>query len=269
MKVRLATVGLMLLMACADAPVQSSEPTLEVPDAVEIDDLPQTREAFLAELAPLPEGPVSVTYQVSGPGGMTGTLTVLAAEGARRHEQWSLLLPMAGAEPVRIEGASIQTPDLLWTDAVEGSAALQALPLGRLADAYFDLEPQTRASVTKHVRGWHDEVSRGSAAHPGAVDAVLGQACLRTRNAGQSLCVWETTGLPLEYRSEVFVMVATEIQRGVEAPADAFEVPAGGQQATGSNDAFDPAESLKRLADGDLAEVASLLQPSLRVLSGA
>ncbi len=269
MKARLATVGLVLLVACADAPVEPREPMLEVPDAVEIDDLPPTRDAFLAELAPLPEGPVSVTYQVSGPGGMTGTLTVIAAEGARRREQWSLSLPVTGAEAVAIDGASIQTPDALWTDAAEGSAALQALPLGRLADAYLALDASTRAAVVEHVRGWHDEVSRGREAHPGAVDAVLGQACLRTRNAGQSLCVWEAAGLPLEYRSEVFMMVATEIRRGIELPSGTFDLPTGGQRATGAVDAFDPAASLKRLADGDLAEVASLLQPGLRVASEA
>ncbi len=263
MKPRRALVTLTWLAACAQAPAESSQPVLDVPDAVEIDDFPATGEALFAELAPMPLGPVRVEYAVTGPGGMKGTMTVVAAEGARRAEKWALSMPLPGSETVSITGASIQTPEVAWSDGVEGSAELISLPLGRLGGGFFELAVPQQRAIVRHVRRWHQDVQHGREAHPGSRDAVAGRQCLRTQTAGQSLCVWEETGLPLEYRSQAFSLVATDVRAGVDLPEGAFEIPPGAQLKTDGARAFDVTASLEKLADGDLAELPSLLQPRL------
>lgn len=266
MKPRRALVTFAWLAACAQAPAESSEPVLDVPDAVEIDDFPASEEALFAELAPMPLGPVQIDYVVTGPGGMEGSMRVTAAEGARRSETWSLRMPLPGSSPVAIEGASIQTPQVAWTDAVEGSAELLSMPLGQLAGGFFELEVPQQRAIVRHVRRWHEEVAHARQAHPGSIDAVAGRTCLRTQTAGQSLCVWEETGLPLEYRSQAFTLIATEVRVGVELGEGAFEIPAGAQLKTDGVRAYDVDTSLKKLAAGDLAELPSFLQPRLGLM---
>ncbi len=258
-------LALLWLTACAQPPAESSEPELTVPDAVEIDDYPATAEALFAEFAPMPGGAVSVEYSVAGPGGMSGTMTVTVAQGARRAERWSLSMPLPGAEAVAIHGASVSTPALSWADGVEGSAELVALPLGRIADRYFSLDVKTQHAIVDHVRTWHEEVAWGREAHPGSIDVVADRRCLRSQTAGQSLCVWERTGLPLEYRSEAFTLVATEIREGVAVDETTFQIPSGAQRKADALEAFDVDDSLAKLAAGDLAELPGLLQPRLRV----
>ena len=253
------------LAACAQPPAESSEPDLAVPDAVEIDDYPGSKEALFAEFAPLPGGPVQVEYEVRGPGGMQGTMTVLVAEGARRAERWTLQLPMVDAEPLEIHGAAIQTAATAWTDAAEGSAERVPLPLGRIGDAFFALDVQTQHAIIDNVRTWHEEVARGRELHPGTLDAVADTSCLRTVTAGQSLCVWERTGLPLEYRSEAFTVVATEVRTGVSVDDAAFSIPAGTPLKADALQTFDVGASLEKLSAGDLAELPGLLQPRLRI----
>lgn len=266
MKVRRLLLVLACATACAQPPAESSEPDLAVPDAVEIDDYPASAEALYAEFAPMPGGPAVVRYAVTGPGGMEGTMTVTVAEGARRAESWSLQMPLPGREPLQIRGAAVQTPDVAWTDAAEGSAERVAMPLGRIGKGFFALDSGTQHAIVDHVRTWHDEVARGRDAHPGTIEAVAGEACLRTRTAGQSLCVWEETGLPLEYRSEAFSLVATEVRRGVEIDETTFRIPGGAQDKADLLQTFDVDASLKRLASGDLAQLPTLLQPSLRIV---
>ena len=236
-----------------------------MPDAVEIDDYPADADALYAEFAPLPGGPVAVDYVVKGPGGMEGTMTVIVAEGSRRAESWTLEMPMPDGERMQIEGTAIQNAGTSWTDAAEGSAESVPLPLGRIGDAFFELDRDTQHAIVDHVRTWHREVARGREAHPGAVDSVAGQRCLRTQTAGQTLCVWERTGLPLEYRSEAFAVMATSVRVGVEVDDHTFEIPAGAPMKPDALQTFDVDASLRTLASGNLAELPSLLQPRLRV----
>ncbi len=265
MKARPALLLVASLAACAQPAAESSEPDLAVPDAVEIDDYPADVDALYAEFAPLPGGPVAVEYDVKGPGGMEGSMTVMVAEGSRRAEAWSLQMPMPGGETMTIEGAAIQTAAMSWTDAAEGSAETVPLPLGRIGKAFFELDTDTQHAVINHVRTWHREVTHGRETHPGAVDSVAGQACLRTRTAGQTLCVWETTGLPLEYRSEAFAVVATSVRVGVSVDDDTFAIPAGAPLKADALQTWDVDASLRTLASGNLAELPSLLQPRLRI----
>jgi len=256
---------LVWLTACAQPSAESSEPELTVPDAVEIDDYPASPQALFEEFAPMPGGAVTIEYTVSGPGGMSGTMSVTAAQGARRAEHWSLSMPMPGAQAIEIRGASIQTPALSWTDAAEGSAELVALPLGRVGEGFFLLDVSTQHAIVDHVRTWHEEVARGRESHPGSIDAVADKPCLRSQTAGQSLCVWEDTGLPLEYRSQAFTLVATKVVEGVTVDESTFRIPEGAQRKADSRAAFDVEKSLEKLAAGDLAELPGLLQPRLRV----
>lgn len=253
------------LAACAQPAAEPSGPDLVVPDAVEIDDYPADADALYAEFAPLPGGPVAVEYEVKGPGGMEGTMTVVVAEGLRRAETWTLVMPMPEGETMQIEGAAIQTAAMSWTDAAEGSAETVPLPLGRIGEAFFELDTDTQHAVINHVRTWHREVARGREVHPGAVDSVAGQPCLRTQTAGQTLCVWETTGLPLDYRSEAFSVVATSVRREVNVDDDTFAIPGGAPLKADALQTFDVDASLRTLASGNLAELPSLLQPRLRV----
>lgn len=265
MKARQALVLVATMAACAQAPTESSEPDLEVPDAVVIDDYPVDAEALYAEFAPLPSGPVAVDYDVKGPGGMKGTMNVVVAEGSRRAEAWTLQMPMPDGETMTIDGRAVQSPSVSWTDAAEGSAQAVPLPLGRIGAGFFELDVDTQHAVVDHVRTWHREVARGRDAHPGAVDTVAGQSCLRTQTAGQVLCVWEATGLPLEYRSEAFVVVATSVRVGVNVEDGTFAVPPGAPLRADALQTFDEAASLSKLASGNLAELPSLLQPRLRL----
>ena len=253
------------LAACAQPPAESSEPELAIPDAVEIDYYPASQEALFAEFAPLPGGPVAVDYALRGPGGMQGTMTVIVAEGARRSETWTLRMPMVDSRPMEIRGAAIQTAATAWTYAAEGSAERVPLPLGRIGDAFFALDVRTQHAIIDSVRSWHAEVEHGRALHPGTLDVVAGTSCLRTVTAGQSLCVWERTGLPLEYRSEAFTVVATEVRTGVAVNDATFQIPSGTPVKADALQTFDVGASLERLAGGDLAELPGLLQPRLRI----
>ncbi len=254
------------LAACAQPAAESGELDLAVPDAVEIDDYPTSTDALFAEFAPLPGGPVAIDYVVEGPGGMVGTMTVTVAAGGRRAEAWSLEMPMPGRDsPIEIRGAAIQTPAMAWTDAAEGSAETVALPLGRIGEAFFELDASTQHAIVDHVRTWHAEVEHGRALHPGTVDAVAGQDCLRTQTAGQSLCVWESAGLPLEYRSQAFSVVATAIRSDVSVDETTFQIPGGAQAKADVLQTFDVGASLEKLAAGDLAELPGLMHPRLRI----
>lgn len=249
---------------CAETVVEPDASALEVPDAVEIIDVPSTRDEFLAELIPLPEGPITIDYDVHGPGGIAGTMHVVLAEGGRRRENWSLKMPLPTGEVVAIEGAAIVTPDHEWNDAAEGAATMHALGLGGLADAYLAADEATRGSAIEHVRAWHQEIASGRQEHPGTRETVLGRPCLRSRVAGQSLCVWEDAGLPLAYRSDAFSLEATRIETRATLADDEFEIPAGAQSIA-SSEVFDPAAALEKVASGDLAQIIAVLQPSLRL----
>lgn len=258
-------LALVVLLACESTPpVTPDFPELQPPDSVTVIDVPESREAFLAELAPLPHASVSIAYEVTGPGGMHGTLELLAAPGGYRRETWSLSLPTAVGEPIAIAGSAIQTPDRSWTDAVEGAAVLSDVPLGAIADAYAKLDPQARRDITSTLRRFHADLAAGRRARPGNRARVQDRDCLVTRVAAHRLCVWEETGLPLQYTGAAFDVVAQRIEIDAPIPDGAFELPPGGQRAP-EQTALDPAKSLERLAAGDVAELAILLQPGLRL----
>lgn len=242
-------------------------PVLEVSDNVEVLDVPTSEAEFLAELAPLPFAALQVSYDVSGPGGIEGTLEVLTTAGGFRREQWSLTLLVGEDRREHIQGATIQTPSLVWNDGVEGAAVVHEVPLRSLAQAYLKASLPTQRAVTRHLRQWHQSLANAREQYPGQRESVLGVSCLRTTVAGHAVCLWEDTGLPLAYQSEAFEIRAREIELEPEVAANAFEIPDGGRRAADRAQRLDPDASLERLAEGDFVEVAHLLQPGLRLAS--
>jgi hypothetical protein len=255
-----------LLAGCgqvpATAPADFSD--LTASPAAEKLDAPTTRETFLAELAPLPHDAVRIEYDVTGPGGMVGTLDLLAAPGGRRRESWSLTLARAHADPIAIKGGAVQTADRAWTDAVDGAAVVRRVPLGPIADAYLRLPDLARVKVMASLRRYHAELAAARATHRGERETVNGQSCLLTRVAGHDLCIWEETGLPLRYQGMTFTILARAITLDGDVDAAAFALPPGGTRAADDDTVFDAASSLERLAEGDAAELGRILQPGLR-----
>jgi hypothetical protein len=262
-----ALAGLALgLLACeATPPAVPDFSELQPPDRVLVSDLPETRDAFLAELAPLPFDAVKIAYEVTGPGGLHGTLELLATPGGYRREAWKLELPTTAIEPIAIEGAAIHTPDRTWTDAVDGAAIVRDVPLGDIADAYLELPPASRAEVAATLRRFHAELAAGRRARPGTRARVQDRDCLLTRVAAHRVCVWEETGLPLQYTGAAFDVVAQHVDVAPTVPRRAFELPPGARRATEDVPPLDPTRTLERLAAGDVAELAILLQPGLRL----
>lgn len=230
---------------------------------------PISRDAFLKELLPLWDiGTVVVVYDVRGPAGLQGTVEVLARGGGYRRDNWRLTLPLPDAEPVEITGSTIQTPDLRWSRVGDQAPQARALSLGGLADAYVRAAPSEREVVIEAVRGWHRTLAQGRAEQPGSRGRVLGIDCLDARAGSQQLCVWEETGLPLRYEGAAFSLVAKHVERDVELGPHAFDVPDGFDvpgQAPPHNGSADPAATLRALAGGDVAILAVVTQPGLRL----
>ncbi len=223
-----------------------------------------TREDFLEVLAPLPYETLRIGYAVTGPAGIRGTLEIAARPGGFRHERWSLRLPTDDGD-VPLEGVRIQTPDGIWSDGIEGVPQVRASPLGALADAFVALPSARQTRVLARLADWHEALARGRAENPGQRDAVLDVSCLLTRVGGHELCVWETVGLPLRYRGGAFEVVAQEIHRDDALPDDLFVFPDHAAHDTASTRQRDPQRTLQSLEAGDYAELALLLQPTLRL----
>lgn|GEM_PF-1619676 len=228
--------------------------------------VPGSREGFLHVLAPMPSDGLTVSYVVSGPAGLNGSLEILVAPGGRRREVWSLELPMPDGESRWIEESATQTEDYIWTGSGDG-LEVQRAPLGAIADAYLRLPHAERKQVVESLDAFRRRIVDARVEHPGPRREVLGVPCLATRLAAQELCVWEQTGLPLEYRGNAFSLELQSIDEHAEVPAHAFAVPAAVEQAAPSVD-LDPAESLDRLARRDYAELGPLLHPGLRLPLG-
>jgi hypothetical protein len=255
------------LVACDEAAPRHGDPPDLTPVAGAALELPDSEAAFLNALVPLPEGDVRVTYDVTGPIGMHGTLVATARAGGYRHEAWAVEVGMPdevdGGAPRRIEGSRLRTPDVSWTDAVGGAAVVRTQALGDVARAYLELEPGLQSLVAYRIGQWRRDIAQGRKTHPGTTDVVLDQPCLVTHVASHRVCVWEETGLPLTYAGEAFAVRATAIETNLAVDDDLFEVPPGGERAADDGARVDPRALVIALAAGDFAEVVALTQPGL------
>lgn len=261
-------VALAVLAAACDAPaselaIETEASAAPIAEALPI---PDTREGFLRELAPLPSDAVQVSYEVEGPGGLSGTLEVLLQPGGLRREHWILDLPVPGGESESIEGESIQTSDFAWTGA-PSRWTVERAPFGALADGYLGLAAEDRRAVIDSIRSFRDRLADARREHPGNAEEILGVSCLAVRLAAQELCVWEETGLPLRYAGNAFTLRALAIDLDPAIDAEAFAVPSDVEHAAPAPD-LDPQASLQRLAERNYAELGPLLHPGLRLPLG-
>lgn len=230
--------------------------------------LPADRAAILRELSPLPAEALVVVYALRAPGGVTGTLEVLARPGGFRRENWTIEVPMGVEGTRQLEGSTIQTPDGVW---IEGTAptAVRPSPLGALADAYLALDPAKRRAVVERLRARRELLARARASEAETPERVLDVPCRVTRVATIELCLWEETGLPLRYHGhgddDGLSLRAISIDDQAGIGERAFALPPGAP--TGAPEGLDPAAALHRLAQGDLAELAPYLHPGLRLPS--
>ena len=247
-----------LVCGCSQPDALVSVPQLEAAQR-EPATVPTTRDDFLRLLSPLPSEALVIVYSVEGPAGMRGTAELIARHGGYERQNW-----VVDVGEARIEGSNIRTPDMQWSQGVEGTAIRSPVILGRLADAFEEASSDVKADVVAAVQGFHAALDRGRSARPGPQREVAGETCLVTKVALSELCVWEPAGLPLSYRSDAFVVEATHIDRSPDIGETAFVVPPG-QWRPEDAEAFDARAALQQLARGEVAELTRWLQPSLQL----
>jgi hypothetical protein len=227
--------------------------------------LPADRAAILRELAPLPSEALLVVYALEGPGGVTGSLEVLARPGGLRRENWRIHVPLGEEGERQLDGSTVQTPDGVW---IEGSDAPPTpSPLGALADAFLALPEASRRAVVEELRAHRQALARARAAETEPPEQILGRPCHVTRVATLEMCLWEATGLPLRYASDGLRLRAIHIDDDAGIGPHAFEPPPPARAAVGRVPGLDPAAALAHAAEGDLAELAPWLHPGLRLPS--
>jgi hypothetical protein len=233
------------------------------PELVE-EALPADRAAILRELAPLPSEALLVVYEVAGPGGVTGSLEVLARPGGYRRENWTIHVPLGEEGSRQLDGATVQTPDGVW---IEGSdAAPTPSPLGALAEAWLALPEGSRRAVVEQLRAHRHALAQARAAELEPAERILDVPCHVTRVATIEMCLWEATGLPLRYASDGLQLRAIHIDERAGIGEHAFDPP-GPVPAMATMAGLDPTAVLVRAAEGDLAELAPWLHPGLRLPS--
>lgn len=210
---------------------------------------------------------VRVEYEVSGPGGMHGSLEIVAKRGGYRSERWALQMPTPGGEPMLLEGQAVATPQLRWTTNADAVPELRPSPLNAIALAYVELEAADRLKITEQVRSWYEDLERGRREHPAEQGSFVGQPCMESQVIGHSICLWEATGLPLHYVSDAFTVTATAIDRSPEVDPSLFSPPSEGRRVVASQAELSPQEALERLRAGDLTEVTQLGQPGIQVVA--
>ncbi|MEM7160010.1 MAG: hypothetical protein AAF799_44640 [Myxococcota bacterium] len=263
-----AFLGLLTLGAC-DEETGSSEDRASMEERIgdvlpvvvpQDAPLPADRAEILRELAPLPSDALVVVFEVQGPGGLEGTLEVLARPGGYRRENWTLEVPLGREGTRRLAGSTIQTPDGVW---MEGTApeTFTSSPLGALADAYLELDEEHRREVMDNLRGLRSTLAEARGNELATPEKILGVPCHDARVATIDMCLWEATGLPLRYDSEGLKLRALNIDTKVSIGEHAFDLPF----ATSGDANFDAEAALARLAEGDLSELAPLLHPGLRM----
>jgi hypothetical protein len=256
-----ATLATLATLACDDPAPAGDMPLVPLGDAARPAEVAITRDAFLAELSPLPSDALLVVYDVEGPGGLDGTLEVMLRPGGWRRENWSLALPVAG-DRVELTGTTIQTPDAIYVDGPEGRDA-RRIGIGALADAWLDLDPDTQHAVIDGLRRMHER--RTGARPPDAsTETVLGLPCRAERIAAQDVCMWEAAGLPLRASGGGFHLEAIRVQLDPDLGATAFAIPADVTPVR-DPDPVAPGAALVALAEGRPADIAAWLHPGLRL----
>lgn len=225
--------------------------------------LPADRAAILRELAPLPSEALLVVYEVEGPGGVTGSLEVLARPGGFRRENWTIHVPLGEEGERQLDGSTVQTPDGVWIEGAD--APPTPSPLGALAEAWLALPEASRRAVVEQLRAHRHALALARAAETEPPEQILDRPCHVTRVATIELCLWEATGLPLRYASDGLRLRAIHVDEHASIGEQAFDPPPSAGATVGRVPGLDPAAALARAAEGDLAELAPWLHPGLRL----
>jgi hypothetical protein len=261
--VKTRAIVLVLAAACAGEPTTATAPAsvaVELPAAIR--PIPADRDGVLHELAPLPSPSIVVVYDVTGPAGLAGSLEVLAAPGGRRRENWALRLPVDGRDH-DLRGSKVRTPDVVWQAPDGETGRLVPARLGAIADAIVDLDPTTRTKVIELVRAWRSELELARVEHPGSVETIAGEQCVRVPVGTGEVCTWEATGLPLRWVGSGsngqpgFSLVARHIDRSAVLGASAFEIPLGAERIAAPP--FDVLDRVAAVARGDRSAIADLV----------
>ena len=213
---------------------------------------------------------IALSYRLSGPAGSSGKLEVQIAPGGLRKESWELTLPAMGeAGPRTIRSERVQNHDWVWS-AVDGAAGERyPSPLADIAAAYDARDPASRENLVRTLRDWHEALASARAEQPGEREMIEGISCLRMNMAGQSLCLWEETGLPLRHESDSFRLELSSVRRSVEMGASSFVLPevAGAAKTVSAPESWKSKgeEWLVELERGEPAALASVLTPGLRL----
>lgn len=226
------------------------------------DALPRDRATILRELAPLPSEALLVVYAIEGPGGVTGSLEVLARPGGYRRENWTIHVPLGAEGSRRLDGSTIQTPDGVWIEGADASEPTPS-PLGALADAWLGLPEASQREVVAQLRAREESLAEARAAEPEPPEQILDVPCHVTRVATIELCLWEATGLPLRYASDGLRLQAIHIDERAGIGEHAFDPP--GPLERIEVPGLDAAAVMQRAAAGDLRELAPWLHPGLRL----
>lgn len=230
--------------------------------------IPNDAAAFLARLAPVPEGAVRIRYTLRGPGGSEGELDVVMRSGLQRAERWSLRMPKPGAESLTVGGASTMTPAHMWAGERGAPGERYPLPFEAIAERYVQADAAQRAGWIAQIDAWHAALAGARRDAPGDRDEVAGISCLKMQMAGQDLCLWEETGLPLRHRGAAFELEAQRVEVGAALSDADFEAPPAAAQAKTVAAPATPvnAENFFELLERqDSAALSLVLTPGLRL----
>lgn len=261
-----AVLTVISAVGCASPSAPSAEePTRSIPAAVEV---PVDRDGILRRLAPLPHASIIVVYDVEGPANLRGTMELLAAPGGYRRENWSITLDMNADDAgdanehdrIEIRTTVIETPDALWRASDGTAGRRQPRHLGALAQAYLELDGETRRRVASTLDRWQADLAAARREHPGPRDTVLGVGCLDLEIAGQRVCLWEAADIALRHEGDGLRLLGRSIETDTELGAHAFLIPDDDESPDDDHnpnaDAIDAREQMRRLADGRYASLA-------------
>lgn len=247
--------------------------------------IPVDGAAFLAELAPLPfqvnkpvEGRVEtalrLSYHLVGPAGSSGELVVVLASAGLRTEAWHLTLPAVdGGQGRDIRALRVQNRNWVWAAVGDSAGEKYPNPLNSVAEAYDARGEEARRRLVDTVRHWQSELDKARSQHPGEREEIEGISCLRMNMAGQVLCLWEETGLPLRHQGDAFSLELRGVDKAFVVDAETFALPA---QAASAIEVAAPLDWdlkgedwLAQLERGNPAALASYLTPGLRLPTAA
>lgn len=218
---------------------------------------PDDEASVLAELAPMPDGPVELRYRITGPGGLVGELVVLQKPGGWRSERWTMT---TGEGQLEVSGRTIATPRVLWSATGEQPGEQSEARLGALADAWLALPVERQDAALTHLRAWRAELAKSRLEAPGEVETIQGIGCVKMRIAAQNLCLWEAPGLLMRYEGAAFELLVTSVTRNPSVPDGEFELPAQAKDAKRVPvEPIDAKALIEGLADGKVGPLATEL----------